>query len=150
MAWAAGLFEGEGCIHVARDKYGQLSMSSTDRDVLERFCAVVGVGAIYQRAQQKPHHKPAWQWGTGRLSDVQHVLGLLRPWLGVRRGAKADDVLALPALIGRKPDHCNAGHPLVGPGADVYVNAKGWRQCKICRREYDKARAARNRLARSA
>jgi hypothetical protein len=46
IAWAAGLFEGEGSItHV----YGrtQLRIHMTDFEVLERFLEIIGAGRIY-------------------------------------------------------------------------------------------------------
>jgi hypothetical protein len=50
IAWAAGLFEGEGCLSfstVRGERYPQAMLKTTDRDVLARFHRIVVVGAIY-------------------------------------------------------------------------------------------------------
>lgn len=48
IAWAAGLFEGEGSFdHSAGNAHRpRATMSLTDQDVLERFMRAVGVGTI--------------------------------------------------------------------------------------------------------
>jgi hypothetical protein len=67
FAWAAGLFEGEGCICCGPSgRPVVFSLTLTDRDVLYHFLEVVGVGAINTRKYRmswKPHYKPAWVWG---------------------------------------------------------------------------------------
>lgn len=54
LAWAAGFVDGEGCIHIARQRYKsgsrrptyqlRLSVAQSDRYVLEHFARVMGVG----------------------------------------------------------------------------------------------------------
>lgn len=46
VAWAAGLFEGEGCVTKAGGRVN-LRVTSTDQDVLEQFAAFVGAGKVY-------------------------------------------------------------------------------------------------------
>jgi LAGLIDADG-like domain len=46
VAWAAGLFEGEGCVTNA-DGRVNLRVTNTDLDVLEQFAAFVGGGKVY-------------------------------------------------------------------------------------------------------
>lgn len=93
IAWAAGLFEGEGCIHLNSQRYLWVSLASTDQDVLERFCRIVGVGSARPKKKARPHHKPSWQWQVTGGKGV-HVLRMLLPELGERRGAAAKDALA--------------------------------------------------------
>jgi hypothetical protein len=149
VAWAAGVFEGEGTIYVrsawvygvfVRDAYASLSMSMTDLDVMEKFRVVVGGGALFPlKKKAKEHHKQQWRWTIGRLPEVQRVLQLFRPYLGSRRGAKADRALALVvgSHIKRTDRLCGGGHPLFGPESDTYVKANGWLECRVCRRGYD-------------
>ncbi len=114
VAWAAGLFEGEGCItaNVTKAKgltYRRpyLSLRSTDLDVVERFHGVVGCGRVLPI--KSPSHvnkgrKPAWDWRAASSEDVQAVLTLLRPHLGDRRGEKADEALSFYTTY-RKGQH---------------------------------------------
>ncbi len=96
LAWAAGLFEGEGCFsfaagHVNRSLHAAINM--TDRDVVQRFQAVVGIGAIYPRPPMKENWKPQWTWSVGSFEHVQAIIAMLWPWLCSRRRAKARLVL---------------------------------------------------------
>jgi len=104
IAWAAGLFEGEGCFF-ACDKYERKTgttrrvtcamLSTSDLDVLKRFQAIVGVGGFFQvKEHRKGTYKPLWRWQVQSHSGVEHVGELLRPWLGQRRTQKLDEVLA--------------------------------------------------------
>ena len=48
LAWAAGLFEGEGCFYInEKGKYVNATVTSTDKDVLDAFLQVIGFGKIY-------------------------------------------------------------------------------------------------------
>lgn len=103
IAWAAGLFEGEGCFWSSRCGkaphyyiYPRVSLNSTDRDVLERFARVVGVGTVATspRLKKQAHHKAQWSWVVSRKDDVRKVYELLKPWLGSRRRAQAESALS--------------------------------------------------------
>jgi hypothetical protein len=53
-----------------------------------------------------------------------------------------------PAAINARKTHCNSGHPLSGPGADVHLRpARGKRRaariCRVCIREYWRAKRAK-------
>jgi hypothetical protein len=62
VAWAAGLFEGEGCWNAYVRKGGKVQMQvrleMTDKDVVERFAAIVGCGAIHLSQPGTGGHKP--------------------------------------------------------------------------------------------
>jgi hypothetical protein len=101
LAWAAGLFEGEGCIssrrrstkratHVATRQLAILVM--TDEDTVRRFQAAVGVGTVYG-PYQRPGKKPEWRWQTTTFEKAQAVIALLWFGLGARRRAHAASAL---------------------------------------------------------
>jgi len=100
-AWAAGLFEGEGCISWVKVSGNQeaclpkavLTLTSTDRDVVESFMAVVGCGAIGLRSKKPDHWKNQWTWSCGKWSDVSKLLLAFLPHLHARRRQKAMEVL---------------------------------------------------------
>ena len=50
MAWAAGLFEGEGSLALGQRGNVRLSIASTDRDVIDRFRAAIGTGRLSSQA----------------------------------------------------------------------------------------------------
>ncbi len=98
LAWAAGLFEGEGCFSPRRPN-GKQSMhlyaaiASTDEDVVLRFAEIVGVGNVVKLRKRLPHHKDAWRWSVNG-DTVERVYDLLSPWLGKRRKARYAELLA--------------------------------------------------------
>jgi hypothetical protein len=105
-AWAAGLFEGEGSIThslpvLAKPgrRLAQLSMGSTDLDVLARFRDAVGFGKVYGPYKTNGRNtpagrKPIYQWRISRINEVQTVLRMFWPYLGERRRAKAAGAIA--------------------------------------------------------
>lgn len=103
LAWAAGLFEGEGCIRTDTIKgrwrrdgsrggpyfYPRLDMSLTDEDVINRFCAAVG-GRV-RGPYLKEGRKPIWYW-SAQNNEAIAIMQKLRSFLGERRSAKAAEV----------------------------------------------------------
>jgi len=117
IAWAAGLFEGEGSFdHSAGNAHRpRATMSLTDQDVLERFMRAVGVGTIGPSKRRASHHKEAWQWWTNE-AEFHVVYALLKPWLGPRRTQAAE------AAIKARADHISKSTEL--------------RQCVCCGEEF--------------
>ena len=92
IAWAAGLFEGEGTITTSQ-KWPVLALSMTDRDVVKRFYDIIGCGYLYEIPARQAHHKPQLKWKVGSASDVRNVLNKLLPFFGDRRAYKALNTL---------------------------------------------------------
>jgi hypothetical protein len=97
IGWAAGLFEGEGCIDMAGHHRGiRLTLSSTDFDVIERFAEIVGVGRVRPSRTSDLGVKPMLQWQVNG-DPAAEVLRELMPYLGARRLARAEEVFAIRA-----------------------------------------------------
>ena len=96
VAWAGGLFEGEGSLNLKTRKnstpWPRAIVTSTDLDVLERFQAAIGVGHI-NGPYFRGHHKPYWQWQTSKRAAVKYVITTLWPYLGERRRSAATRLL---------------------------------------------------------
>lgn len=97
--WVAGLYEGEGSITVNNTKTKknlQLSISSTDEDVIKKLFTTTGVGHIqgpYFRKnanlmKQPKIIKPMYRWAVYKKDDVLHVLKGIFPDLQSRRQAQ--------------------------------------------------------------
>jgi hypothetical protein len=156
IAWAAGLFEGEGHAGVRRhDGRGTkaqpaLQLTMTDEDVVRRFADVIGVGAVYARPASGPNRKPTWGWSVQSASDVRYVVERLWPFLGIRRREQAMEALEAAAKIGESAGFCKRGHDLSQP-EHLYVHRKtGKRHCRTCTRERGKAYRERRRFRRPA
>lgn len=100
IAWAGGIFEGEGTIILTHrtngdlGMYGKIKVAMTDKDSVARFAKALGLSqpTVYDR-HDRDGHKPIWGSGTAKRSEVIRVLGLLMPYLGQRRTKKAQEVL---------------------------------------------------------
>jgi hypothetical protein len=117
-AWAAGLFEGEGSIQVPGKRSNRpgnrlpwLSMGTTDKDVLDRFTAVVGGkvrGPYRGQGKNTPeHYKPIWHWQLTGIERVQATLREFWPYLGERRRARAGEAIAAYYFTDRVPQRRN-------------------------------------------
>ena len=102
IEWAAGLFEGEGsitCGYIPQRKDSirvQLTLSSSDKDVLELFVKAVNCGRVLgpYPGQQKGN-KDRYNWHIQNQRDCLYVLGQLYPYLGDRRRTRADEMFEL-------------------------------------------------------
>jgi hypothetical protein len=87
VAWAAGFFDGEGCIYAGHDQNNGyhiwrfiVLVSQTDPRPLEAMRERWG-GTIAFKKRGQPHHKDQWSWRiTGEPASVfiAEVLPLLR------------------------------------------------------------------------
>ena len=100
IAWASGLFEGEGsitCRYVPNRKNSirvQLTMSSSDKDALENFAASVNCGRVLgPYPGQREGNKERYNWHVQNMRDCLYVLGQMYPYLMARRKEKADEML---------------------------------------------------------
>ena len=94
-AWAAGLFEGEGCITTSSNgTYPSLQLEMTDKDIVDRFASIMGVGNVrYKDRKDKPSWKPTYRWTIQRKAEVVRILSMFLPYFGDRRAHKALDIL---------------------------------------------------------
>jgi hypothetical protein len=102
IAWATGLFDGEGCITLYNKtvkgyeyRTVQICMTMTDEDLVRRFHDVVQVGNVTFRESKNPRHKNQWAWQTQSRKDIIHVLRMFLPWFGSRRAQKAREAIEL-------------------------------------------------------
>lgn len=92
IAWAAGLFEGEGCITICkRECRPTARINMTDEDVIRRFHAIVGIGKVYGPYQSAGNRKPYWTW-YARQADAFVVIEMLADWLSHRRLERTEEV----------------------------------------------------------
>ena len=96
LAYAAGLFDGEGSISLVRQKKSrthspQVSVTSTDYEVVRWFQDRFG-GSIVTKQPQKPNHSISYDW---RLADRRALefLRTIRPYLVIERKIRRIDLL---------------------------------------------------------
>ena len=89
IAWAAGFFDGEGTTSCWGQANGHirigLRVPQKTPELLEQFQTIVGgFGQISQG-----HTREMYTYGLNGLANVQHVLGLLWPYLGEEKRKQA-------------------------------------------------------------
>lgn len=87
LAWAAGFFEGEGCVTYNSNKPRRtlkLTVGQSGYDCpppLTRFATAVGLGKITgPYGPYLPNRKPAWHWNVSG-EDMHVVMNMLLPYL---------------------------------------------------------------------
>lgn len=161
LAWAGGLYDGEGSASVSphRTHEGHVApevavtqSGMTCPQVLERFREIVGRGRIYGPYTQEGATLPVFRWKAAALSDVEHSLYVLAPWIGpVKRGQARRVARVLveqerlprgnPAWGNRKT-HCVKGHEYATARLRPYVSRgrgippRENHHCLVCLREY--------------
>ena len=105
LLWAVGLFEGEGSFDVKVSNvthtydhchYESLRMqlSSTDKDVLERFHSYVTIGSLngpYSDSRDLTR-KPYWRWSASGPKAIVLARKFI-PFLGARRTETFDKLM---------------------------------------------------------
>jgi hypothetical protein len=168
LAWAGGLYDGEGsaCVFAHRSHVGHMSpevsitqSGLTKPEVLVRFREVVGCGRLYGPYPQDDGNLPVSRWKAAALGDVDHVLYLLRPWIGRVKREQANRVsralIEQGRLVGGNPAfgvpgarYCLRGHdkwnarirPFKGRGKNRQDPNQHLRQCLACVRLGARAR----------
>lgn len=105
LAWAAGYFDGDGCFHsIAKTATHSMliraTVASTDRELVDRFQATVGVGRVWLSRRARPPRREVWEWRVASFEKVQAVGAMLWPWLGTYR---REQLIALLALARTRP-----------------------------------------------
>ena len=150
-AWAAGLYEGEGCVSVARSKGGYfpvMAVGMTDEDIVRRFHVMVGFGNV--GVVTRPHGwKTIYKWQSAQFVPIQALLCQFWPYLGIRRRAQfgrvfgeiqreRQDLGRLTRWVkierGRQVETCVNDHRF--DDANTYVRVNGQRGCRVCDRAY--------------
>lgn len=133
LAWAAGLFEGEGCISISGSGPSfapSCCMANADEDVMRRFFAIIGVGSLRldRRSERYERRKDLWTWRVSGYPSTQYAIALLWRWLGERRRARGIEILTrFRSQSGRRRRQCKRGHDLTLPNAR---NSAG--NCRAC------------------
>lgn len=112
IAWAAGLFEGEGCItsikkqtKVGTSVHARLILNMTDLDVVERFVEIVGGNKDKIRRVDRGKNKLQYVWECTRRDEVFRIFFMLSPWLGTRRQETGMRLLSQVLQNGEASDH---------------------------------------------
>jgi hypothetical protein len=179
LAWAAGLFDGDGSTYFAKHRthpgYRTAEIAITQSSaisvpaVLTQFrTAVGGIGHVGGPYRGNAKHEPVYRLKVYRLPEIEVVIAKLRPWLGFVKRAQAEAVIAAvaaqPTLArgspawGRNKSHCPRGHEFAAvrkrPYRERVAGAgasarRGHRGCLLCLRDYARHKRLQKRIGGS-
>ncbi len=95
VAWAAGLFEGEGCLYTTGKTGITAQVCMTDQDVIQKFRDILGFGNIEGPIRDKhfkEHYKDQYRWRTSNKNSIDIIYQLFLPYLGSRRRGKFEEL----------------------------------------------------------
>lgn len=161
LAWAGGLYDGEGSAsvtpHRTHESHFSPEISITQSgivvpEVLERFRAIVDCGHIDGPYSQEGATLPIYRWKTGAIADVEQTIYLLSPWIGPVKRVQAHRVLRVLVEQGRllrgniawgnRKTHCVNGHEYATARIRPFAPRRGGsqrrdsEQCLACMRDY--------------
>lgn len=100
LAWAAGFFDGEGCVGAwkrgSRIDHPSLTIAQSETSTLLRFQqAIVGLGNVRGPYRTNyPHALPVFQFHIHGIEKVQAAMAMLWPWLSERKRAQFKAAMA--------------------------------------------------------
>lgn len=108
VAYAAGLFEGEGSVTVARSFYTRrgekrtrktpqvkLRVAMTDKEPVERFATIFGGRVNGPYKYQKSHYKQYWVADIDSPPKVKLAIEAMLPFLSPRRRGQLEVLYSL-------------------------------------------------------
>lgn len=128
LAWAAGFFDGEGYAKFGSDKRNvhqggrlvyttlRIDVRQTDRRVLDRFRAIVGVGKVYgPYSPATTSRQPVFAFVCSNFEGCQHITAQLWLWLSpIKRGQLKQALIGWRSFTrykpGCKPDSLRDSH----------------------------------------
>lgn len=105
VAYLAGLIDGEGCVYIGRRArtglyHSCLTITMTDKNVLEWVKDVTGVGSVLSKKMAK-RFKPAWTWQVWSDEAAKLLIKLL-PYLQVKQ-THANNLIAFQGVMKQPP-----------------------------------------------
>lgn len=84
LAWTAGLFDGDGCITLARTgrAFGRpvIAVDTTDPEIHAELCRLYG-GSIVTKRKVREHHRQAWSWRIYGADQILDLLAKILPYM---------------------------------------------------------------------
>lgn len=101
LAWAAGFFDGEGCVTYVNHNGKQttralrINITQIHDEVLKRFQqAVGGLGSILGPYSSKNRKTPLFTFQIAKQAEVKQVFVLLKPYLSSVKRTQFEETIA--------------------------------------------------------
>lgn len=92
--WLAGFFDGEGCVylHIKQQHSVDVSISNTNRAVIEGIYNRVRLGSLSETTYTKAEWKTKYTWRIRSYDDAHAFLSQLLPFLIIKRDAAIEAI----------------------------------------------------------
>ena len=96
MNWdyIAGFFDGEGTL-AKHGKGFRISITQTNKRILEQIQEFASVGHIFEITKRKPHWKDAWAYYIAKQSDIYKFVKKVEPKLVLKRKLAKEAILTI-------------------------------------------------------
>lgn len=151
FAWAAGFWDGEGCVSLTYRQYGEntpkiprivVQVSQVDRRVLDRLRTILQYGSVLGPYNPKTKNsQPYYVWRVEGVPHLQKIRTMLFPYLGEVKLTQMDNALEA-RKIWEETATC-----FVHETRLEQTNAGRWR-CRRCLSDAGKKRATAQWAAR--
>jgi hypothetical protein len=128
LAWAGGLFEGEGSFHLTKTFKPRAALCMSDEDSVRRFHRAVGVGRVNGPRLPRGGTKEVWTWQAAKFEEFQAAVVFIWYGLGARRRAKAIEILAGVQYV----DKSRCGHGHMRNVENTIHRPNGKTECRLC------------------
>jgi hypothetical protein len=145
IAWAIGLFEGEGCVYACKSsktsKRSKITMTvtNTDFEVIKHFKDAVDCGVIYKAKKRTSNRKDSYSWRCFKREEVDRLCILFFEDLGTRRQKQFIESLEKTTNANAKNaiEDCGKSDPIV-PSQYGYNKHRrnGQKPCDSCKKSF--------------
>jgi hypothetical protein len=136
LAWAAGIFEGEG----STNRYNPITVAQKDPWILYKLKELYGGSITYY------NDKNIFVWYLGS-EEGRNLLRSMIPYLSPRRLQQIENNNVLKTLYEMKT-HCKNGHEFIE--SNTVFASNGARQCRICINSWHREHRKKLKLVRDA
>lgn len=138
-AWAAGFWDGEGCVSVTYVNHNRprivVQIAQTHREVLDRFQSALGYGNVLgPYPPRAKNHNEYWVWRVEGVSHLNSIREALGPYLSSVKLKQMDYALEV-RRVWEETGTCKHGHRLS-------QSPKGHWRCVTCQSEQGKKNTA--------
>tara|TARA_R110002012_G_scaffold186234_1_gene352912 strand:- start:1540 stop:1887 length:348 start_codon:yes stop_codon:yes gene_type:complete len=96
IAWAAGIFEGEGCLSYTKVKDSwSFQIEMCDKDIIDKLVTIFPLNVTESKRRNRPeHHVQPYIARISARDVVFECVCTIYPYLGLRRREKCDEFIA--------------------------------------------------------
>jgi hypothetical protein len=100
LAWASGLFEGEGSVGTRKTRFNshggtdcQVAIEMFDEEPIRKVASIMAVGKVYGPYKRETGY--SWKWAAVSKNEILYVYDKLSSYLSMKRKREFNKVLKI-------------------------------------------------------